>query len=144
MDILSYVVRDVRIDNNCMFSYTEVISSYYNERRQTQSRIFSLPLGAVSEVIGGHYGIPSNHNEDMLLGVQIMTGKMAAVLTNESSTYPTSRADIELARYPQALPGHEVPPEPAQMVPHIVSALQHAVSLCQSAYKAPAQTKELF
>jgi hypothetical protein len=144
-------IQEVRIDNNCMFSYTTVSSG--DNGRHTETTSTSLPLGAVSEVIGGNSGHPNPSywgGEDeygKLLGFEIKTGQMDAVQNHgrRGSVSPVANeAAIDVSNMPKALLGHEDPQKPYQMIPRIVSALQHAVSLCQSAYKAPAQTKEPF
>jgi hypothetical protein len=82
--------------------------------------------------------------------VRLETGQVAAVhdvnypTRGKSSDGSANSALIDVGAYPAARPGAELPQRPVQMLPRIVSAFQHAVSLCQSTYKAAAPVKEPF
>jgi hypothetical protein len=131
----------VRIDNDCTFNYDQ------DELISRQHLSFSIPLGAITNVEIGHYdtsgGVPH---------VELQTGQVADVVRRSSYQYnrkkPSEEAvnedSIELGKMPRRRPGGELPQTPEQIAPRVVSAFQHAVNLCQSGYKAPAQSKEPF
>jgi len=141
------VVSEVRIDNNCVFSYSEMTPKGPWENSGTAIDI-SFPLGAITKVQ------PSDEGADFgPHGIEFETGQVEAVRWLKHPQRGSSveqrvlnQIDISLqwARRPQVGLGSEVPQTRQQVIPRIVSAFQHAVSLCQSTYKAPAQSKEPF
>lgn len=132
-------ITGVHIDNSCNFYWTATVRDR-SWNKYLDITDFSIALGAVTNLTPGN-------NDD---GVLIQTGQVEAVRTDTHGHYEhrSERASnsgyFGVSRIPEAQPGGAVPQNPQQMVGRIVSALQHAVNLCQSAYKAPDQTKEPF
>jgi hypothetical protein len=138
---LYQMVSGVRIDNNCTLSY--------NEDEDNGSSIhFSVPLGAITNVEA------DTLSEDGEVGaVTLRTGQVAAVDLRSSdgnrrrprtSALVANMAEIDILRTPHAHLGGELPQTRQQIIPRVVSALQHAVSLCRSTHQAPAQSNEPF
>jgi len=139
-----WVVSGFRIDNNCNFSYTKTAPKGFGFSATID---VSFPLGAITSVEPSSEGVSYG-----FWGVEFETGEVAALrVVRRTHGQPDldqalSHMDIPLTHSwgPQARPGGEVPPTIDKMVPRIVSAFQHAVSLCQSTYKAPTQAKQPF
>jgi hypothetical protein len=132
-------ISGVRIDNSCNFYWTATVRDR-SWNKYLNINDYSLALGAVTNVSAG----------DDNSGILIQTGQVEAVRLDNHGHYEhrTQNASnsgyFSVSRMPEAQAGGAVPQNPQQMVGRIVSALQHAVNLCQSAYKAPAETKEPF
>jgi len=176
------VIQNVRIDNNCNFSFT-VASRAQDNKSYHESTELTVPLGAVTDVhiegvdgdglthlvedagyiaahpnrlkandSGSYFRVDDAGILQELGGfsVRLETGQVAAVhdvnypTRGKSSDGSANSALIDVGAYPAARPGAELPQRPVQMLPRIVSAFQHAVSLCQSTYKAAAPVKEPF
>lgn len=83
-------------------------------------------------------------------GVELDTGQRLVIQRSSHGWHVEKGASYQnvqkfhVENTPAGIPGGEVPQSPEEMMPRIVSALQHAVSLCQSVYKTPVQAKEPF
>ena len=176
------VIQNVRIDNNCNFSFT-VASRAQDNKSYHESTELTVPLGAVTDVhIEGVDGdglthlvedagyiaahptrLKPNGSGSFLrvddvgilqqlggFSVSLETGQVAAIHVagrnsrGKSSEDSGNTISIDIGGYPATRPGAQVPQEHVQMLPRIVSAFQHAVSLCQSTYKTAAPAKEPF
>lgn len=101
---------------------------------------------------GSYYGVDDAGMLGQLSGfsVKVETGNVAAVHNvvrdahGKWSQGSASSQSVDIEAHPEARAGAEVPQRTVQMLPRIVTALQHAVSLCQSAYTAPVQAKQPF
>jgi hypothetical protein len=158
-----YVFSNFEIDKNCNLSITENYNlDDPNERIAPKdtvhgTKVVTIPLGAITNV----YRPPTqylkgddSYFKDKIIAIE--TGQIAAVhmvthyIVPPSSNHVTTEDSnsnkyyVYVAMYPKASPGGEIPQPPSQMVPRVVSALQHAVSLCQGTYAAPPQAKEPF
>lgn len=137
---VSNVISNAHIDDHCNFSFEQTNHSLRASGRTYIWQI-SLPLGAVTlvepEIL---------RSSDAEVGVRIWTGDVNAVVQTgqEGRHVGATFATIDVARSPQGDIGAQVPQNPDQMVPRIVNALQHAVSLCQGTYEPPAPAKEPF
>jgi hypothetical protein len=159
----AYVFSNFEIDNNCNLTIKETYNlDDPNERIALEdivhaTKVVTIPLGAITNVYRPPIQDPSggdNYFKDKIIVIE--TGQIAAVHTvthyivPPSSNHVTtedrssSKYNIYVASYSVATPGAEMPQPPSQMVPRVVSALQHAVSLCQGTYAAPPQAKEPF
>lgn len=130
-------VIGVRIDNSCNFYWTlRVTDRSWNKYLDITD--YSLPLGAVTSVSATQ------------TGVRLETGQVTAIRLQGHGHYEhrtdtaADSAGFEVSRMPEPKAGGEAPQQPEQVIPRIVNALQHAVSLCQSTYKPPVQTKQPF
>lgn len=137
------VLFGVAISNDCRFHYTEKTTASDNKHWHSGAEV-SFPLGAVTSVTAD-----TDNETGRMTGLNITTGTLELVQFNrqdwndKSTRYATS-AGLSIEHQPQPQPGQEAPQDPSKMVPRIVTALQHAVSLCQSAYKPAAETKQPF
>jgi hypothetical protein len=144
---------NIQIDNNCTFSHTETYTddsegTYYVNQ-------FSVPMGAITSVV---------NNAPGTTGVQIVTGQIAAVREHGigafvipgkkpapgamlgppgPDTYNNSLV-LEMLNMPAVPPGGQLPDLPTTMVPRVLIALQHAVTLCAGSYTPPAQSNQPF
>ena len=105
-----------------------------------KQQVISIPLGAVSDVQLLSSSSPGSGCADGW-SIDVNTGNVAVVTLNGS---PYSRASININNQPSMSAGAAVPQSPAQMVPRIQKAIQHAVDLCRGTYKAPPTAKEPF
>jgi hypothetical protein len=143
---------NVGIDNNCRLSYAD--KSVEKDNGAYEIRETTVILGAVDSVNVDAMDLNDNHNV-----IGMTTGKVAAVSETDhpqttvkgkalaSPTPPLTSNKIYgifIERTPPPRPGADIPETNAQMVPRIVAALQHAVSLCQGTYTPPAQAKQPF
>ena len=137
------VLYDIGITNDCNFHFT-MKTTDRDTKHWFNSSDVSIPLGAVTSV--EPYADPdTGRNTD----VTIHTGNVEAMQFvshgwQNKGTNSGNQIFIPVEHRPGAQPGAEVPQSPAQMVPRIVTALEHAASLCRSVYKAPVQTKQPF
>lgn len=132
------------IDNTCTLRWDEPWLSVK----------YAVPLGAVQFIAA-----TTSTSDKTYPAIELTTGNMAAIeqqqLTpprarHHSKEHPVSEAKaltlvfFELTEQPIAHLGESVPMTGWEINPHIIAAMQHAVGLCQSAYKAPAQAKQPF
>lgn len=133
---ITYSISGVRVDNDCSFHYTEKdTGDHYKDIVDV-----SFPLGAVTSVSS------QLSQEDSVHNVTVKTGDVNLVKFSRPKDKDAWRefAFVWVGRMPQEIAGGEARQAPEQMLPHIVSALQHAVDLCKSNYQPPAQSKEPF
>jgi hypothetical protein len=141
-EITSY--HDVHIANDCTLNYTyETIrqKATISGPKPTGKPVFitvSIPLGAVTDVSRDS---DSSEVYRRIHALLIKTGNVAAV---RIGTQYQSDDDMELMHQPPVTPGAELPQDSRDMVPRVISALQHAASLCRSVYKPPTQEKQPF
>jgi hypothetical protein len=133
------VIADAHIDNRCTFEYQEISHSTSHFPNSN----ISLPLGAVTQIL------PHQDLDRGVVGVDLVTGNVNAVVikyvdAKAGSDSAAARATIIVSRTPPPRAGAEVAQQPSQMIPRIISAMQHAVDLCHSAYQPAAQTKQPF
>ena len=147
VDYSTVRISNVGIDNTCTFSYTEVGAQQPNV--STWQDIYSVPLGAVTDISSSVSVDPGySYNGTQ---INIGTGNIAAIqhLHNDSfhkgstADYPNA-ISFMLAMSPAVRSGAELSQTPAQIAPRIVSALQHAVTLCKGTYQPPAQSNQPF
>ena len=126
----------IHIDNDCSFH----VKFANKNGKHTFTNDLSFPLGAVTSV---------DRDPDNAQNVKIATGNVAVMQmvrhgwNNYGTNYYTN-VTFEVAKYPEVKPGGEIPQPVDQMLPRIVNAFQHAMSLCRSAYQAPSSNKEPF
>jgi hypothetical protein len=137
------VIREVRIDNSCNFHYS-VNETGYSGNPYVRGFDVTLPLGAVHDIYAWISDIDAPP-----VGIDISTGQTASVQFSshsrrETSTSANSVVWIAVRHVPEPILGGEAPEAAAQMIPRIITALQHAVDLCRSTYKPPAESKEPF
>lgn len=143
-------ISNVYIDNSCKLGFTSLLK---NSDDIWKNEVYSLPLGAVSN-------ISIAINEDHQPSIRIETGNHAVVedLITTSSGWrnynPSDKAAsddwenvvfVELTNWQTtASPGADLPQTREQMAPRIISALQHAVTLCAGSFTPPAQSPQPF
>jgi len=142
-------ITNVAIDNMCTFSYTrterEIASGY------TFTDSYSLPLGAVTVLGAATDQVIAGSEKEGNRGVNIVTGNVAAIqhiaskdMVAGSTTDYSNSTFFTVAITPAVTPGADLPQPPDQMLPRIITALQHAVALCAGSYRPPAQSSQPF
>jgi hypothetical protein len=145
---------NISIDNSCTLNFS-ITTSNLEGTGDYVVDTSSIRLGAVSSVqLNVNGGTP---------GLMIYTGQVAAVHVVNSppmnahgmkkdniyygetgNVQDVNSQFIEVMRTPQVIPGATIPPSPNQMIPRIIAALQHAVTLCAGSYTPPAQSNQPF
>jgi hypothetical protein len=138
-----YTYQGVAIDNACTFHYT-VVTTHYKVSGMKKKPVnvnkfdVSIPLGSVTDV---YVDSDSDVVWRRAHAVMIKTGSLAVV---RNGTTFLNVGELAIRRTPPVSPGGEMPEDPRYMVPRIISALQHAGSLCRSTYQGPVQKKQPF
>jgi hypothetical protein len=137
-------IDNVQLDAGCNLTYAERV--FTNDHPKWVDRTFiSIPLGAVVSAESDLTSISDAY------AIVLKTGDIAAI--QKVGIYHSSRLNntqsnpyvgITLGQRPTAVPGGLVPQSPEQIGPRVLSAIQHAVSLCRSSYAAPTRPKEPF
>jgi hypothetical protein len=136
-------VEDIGIGNDCRFHYTIKFTAHNSDQMIVTD--VSFPLGAVTSVEAGS-ALDGDHSNPSL---NFATGSLALVEIahrGQEEAHPAYRnfTGFPVMRKPEAKVGEEMPQNPEQILPRMVTALQHAVDLCKSAYKPPSQAKQAF
>jgi hypothetical protein len=141
----TWYVSGVSIDNSCNFHYTTT-QTWGDDRKSVQILDHTVPLGAMTDIQ------PHSDVNDRVIGIEYHTGNVPLIhfASHGRGDYKkpqeyVSYADtlVPFAGDPPIRPGIEVHSY-IEMVPRVISALQHAVSLCKSTYKPPVQKKQPF
>jgi len=130
-------ISRVGIDNNCVFRYSETTFVSFGQYVRED---ISFPLGAVTEVYDGRAKFGTD-----AYNVGVTTGQTAAVhVVGIWHGGDDNVWNISVHRRGVARQNSDVPQAPGQVIPRIVSALQHAVSLCQGTFQTHAPSKDPF
>lgn len=128
------------IDNSCTLRWEE--PGYASLK-------YTVPMGAVQSIEA-----TTSTSDRTYPAIQLTTGNIAAIEqqqtilgkhhSKEQKVKALTMVFFTIDQQPIAHLGENTPMTGWDMNPHIISAMQHAVGLCKSAYKAPVQAKEPF
>lgn len=129
------------IDNSCTLRWEEPYGDTFLK--------YTVPMGAVQFIAA-----TTSTSDRTYPAIQLTTGNIAAIEQLESllgkhhskehKVKALTMVFFTIDRQPIAHLGENTPMTGWEMNPHIISAMQHAIGLCQSAYKAPVKAKEPF
>jgi hypothetical protein len=133
------------IDNSCTLRWEEPYGDTFLK--------YTVPMGAVQSIVA-----TTSTSDRTYPAIQLTTGNIAAIEQQQGPLIAKHHSKehrvnevkaltivfFTIDQQPIAHLGENAPRTGWEMNPHIISAMQHAVGLCQSAYKAPVNAKEPF
>ncbi|HVI07806.1 MAG TPA: hypothetical protein VND65_05880 [Candidatus Binatia bacterium] len=131
-------LQNVQLDDACKFSYDSVRPNMDKKGRQHGSSNIHVDL-LLNEITDVNYFMDGN---GAVSGITLKAGRLAAV---HEDNKPSNQLMINVETRPHgALADGTMPENPQSMVPRLVTAFQHAVSICKAAHPAAPVAQQPF